>query len=62
MDARNFTYMFYGFLAAWLIVMLYVISLARRGARLKKELEQVRHLIASGEAINGSIRFEERVR
>jgi CcmD family protein len=61
MDARNFTYMFYGFLAAWLIVMLYVISLARRGARLKKELEQVRHLLASGEAKDG-LRFEERVR
>lgn len=61
MDARNFNYMFYGFLAAWLIVMLYVISLARRGARLKKELEQVRQLLASGES-NDSIRFEERVR
>jgi CcmD family protein len=44
MDARNFTYMFYGFLAAWLIVLLYVISLARRGARLKKELEDVKQL------------------
>ncbi len=61
MDARNFTYMFYGFLAAWLIVMLYVISLARRGARLRKELEQVRHLLASSDA-NDSTRFEERVR
>jgi CcmD family protein len=45
MDARNFTFMFYGFLAAWLIVLLYVISLARRGARLKRELEQVKQLV-----------------
>jgi CcmD family protein len=45
MDPRNFTFMFYGFLAAWLIVLLYVISLARRGARLKKELEDVKQLI-----------------
>jgi CcmD family protein len=37
--------MFYGFTAAWLIVMLYVISLARRGARLKKELDDVRQLV-----------------
>jgi CcmD family protein len=44
MDARNFTFLFYGFLAAWLIVLLYVVSLARRGARLKKELEQVKQL------------------
>ena len=49
MDARNFTFMFYGFLAAWLIVLLYVISLARRGARLKKELEGVRQLVGSSQ-------------
>jgi CcmD family protein len=47
MDARNFTYMFYGFFAAWLIVLLYVISLARRSARLRKELEDVKQLVAS---------------
>ena len=46
MDARNFTFMFYGFAAAWLIVLLYVISLARRGARLKRELENVKQLVA----------------
>lgn len=45
--ARNFQFMFYGFAAAWVIVALYIISLARRGARLKKELEDVRRLIAS---------------
>ncbi len=61
MDARNFTFMFYGFLAAWLIVLLYVVSLARRGTRLKKELQEVRHLFASGEA-NEQTRIEERVR
>ncbi|MBV9301923.1 MAG: CcmD family protein [Acidobacteriaceae bacterium] len=47
MDTRNFTFMFYGFLAAWLIVLIYIVSLARRGARLKKELEQVRNLVSS---------------
>lgn len=60
MDARNFTFMFYGFTAAWLIVLLYVISLARRGARLKKELEDVKHLI--GSAQTSGMRSEERVR
>ena len=49
MDARNFTFMFYGFLAAWLIVLVYVVSLARRGARLRKELEDVKQLVASGQ-------------
>jgi CcmD family protein len=60
MDARNFTYMFYGFLAAWLIVVVYVISLARRGARLKKELEDVKALAASAQGKAG--RLEDRVR
>jgi CcmD family protein len=49
MDARNFTFMFYGFLAAWLIVLFYVISLARRGARLKRELENVKQLLSSNQ-------------
>ena len=49
MDPRNFTFMFYGFLAAWLIVLIYVISLARRGARLKKELDDVKHLVSSND-------------
>jgi CcmD family protein len=51
MDARNFTFMFYGFLAAWLIVLLYVISLARRGARLNKELENVKQLLSSNQGV-----------
>ena len=61
MDARNFTFMFYGFAAAWLIVLVYVISLARRGTRLKKELEDVKQLLGpnhSGE----SAQWENRVR
>lgn len=51
MDARNFTYMFYGFLAAWLIVLLYVIALARRGAKLRKDLENVKALLTPGEPV-----------
>jgi CcmD family protein len=62
MDARNLTFMFYGFLAAWLIVLLYVISLARRNARLKKELENVKSLITSNQAEGTGNRFEDRVR
>jgi CcmD family protein len=54
MDSRNFTFMFYGFLAAWLIVLIYVASLARRGARLKKELEDVKHLVSTAESTSPS--------
>lgn len=45
MDQRNFTFLFYGFLAAWLIVLVYVVSLIRRSSRLKKELDDVKRLL-----------------
>ena len=61
MDARNFTFMFYGFFAAWLIVLVYVVSLARRGARLKKELEDVKQLVRSAQSDHTSA-LEDRVR
>lgn len=61
MDTRNFLFMFYGFLAAWLIVLLYVVSLARRAARLKKELENVKQLVSSTQP-GPSAPFENRVR
>ena len=61
MDARNFTFMFYGFTAAWLIVLVYVISLARRGTRLKKELEDVKQLLAANQSGHPAP-FEDRVR
>jgi len=59
MDARNITFLFYGFLAAWLIVLLYVLSLARRNARLKKELDNVKNLAAQSES---APRLEDRLR
>jgi CcmD family protein len=49
MDARNLQFMFYGFLAAWIIVVLYVGTLVRRGTHLKRELEDVKRLLASRE-------------
>ncbi|HJY07238.1 MAG TPA: CcmD family protein [Bryobacteraceae bacterium] len=45
MDTRNFLFMFYGFLAAWMIVMAYIITLARRNSRLKRELDDVKRLL-----------------
>jgi CcmD family protein len=50
--AQNSTFMFYGFLAAWVIVLLYVISLAQRGAKLKKELEDVKQLVNASQKDN----------
>lgn len=45
MDERNFTYMFYGFAAAWLILIAYVGMLAGREGRLKRELENLRRIV-----------------
>jgi CcmD family protein len=59
MEARNFTFLFYGFLAAWVIVLAYVVSLARRGARLKKELEDVKQLVSSAQS-DQTPRIQER--
>lgn len=59
MDARNFTFMFYGFTAAWAIVLFYVITLARRGARLKQELEDVKRMVSSADS-ERSITIESR--
>jgi CcmD family protein len=40
MDKRNFQFMFYGFTVAWLIVFVYVLTLVRRGNRLRAELKR----------------------
>ncbi len=45
MDQRNFTYMFYGFAAAWLIITVYVGFLALRERRLRDELDRVRRMV-----------------
>ena len=45
MDERNFQFMFFGFLAAWLIVVIYVAALALRERKLKRELDRVRSLV-----------------
>lgn len=45
MDERNFTFMFYGFAAAWLILALYVLSLVAREKRLRRELDSVKRML-----------------
>jgi CcmD family protein len=46
---RNFEYMFYGFTAAWLVVMIYVISIALRERRLREELDRVKRMFEESE-------------
>jgi CcmD family protein len=45
MDQRNFTYMFYGLAAAWLIVSLYAVLLANRGRRIREQLENLKRMV-----------------
>jgi CcmD family protein len=45
MDTRNFTFMFYGFLAAWLILVVYVLSLVSRERKISEQLKGLRGLL-----------------
>lgn len=49
MDVRNLTFLFYGFTAAWLIVLIYVISIATRERKLRQELDRVKRLVEERE-------------
>jgi len=49
-EARNLTFLFYGFLAAWLIVIIYVVSIATRERKLRKELDRVKRLVEQRDA------------
>jgi len=45
MDTRNFTFMFYGFLAAWLILVVYVLSLVARERKINEQLKGLRGML-----------------
>jgi CcmD family protein len=49
MNTPNYTYMFFGFLAAWMVVIVYVISLALRERRLRQELDRVKRMVEERE-------------
>ena len=45
MDTRNFTFMFYGFTAAWAILVVYVLMLVAREKKLSQELKSLKSLL-----------------
>lgn len=45
MDPREFQFTFYGLMIVWLIITVYVLSLALRERRLKQELDRVRRML-----------------
>jgi CcmD family protein len=45
MDAINQTFLFYGYTAAWVIVMGFILILVRRGQRIDRELSRLKALV-----------------
>jgi CcmD family protein len=45
MDTRNFTFMFYGFLAAWLILVVYVLTLVSRERKIAEQLKSLKGML-----------------
>ena len=45
MDARNITYMFYGFTAVWLILAAYVVVLIGREKAIRKQLDSLKAML-----------------
>jgi CcmD family protein len=50
MSPQNYTFMFYGFTVAWLIIIVYVISIAVREKKLREELDRVKRMVEEGES------------
>jgi CcmD family protein len=46
-ENRNFQYMFYGFLAAWLVLVVYVLSLVSRERTLRRQIDDLKHMVES---------------
>jgi CcmD family protein len=45
MESRELQFVFYGFTAAWLIIVVYVLSIVLRERRLRRELDRVRRMV-----------------
>jgi CcmD family protein len=44
-DITNLTFLFYGYSAAWIIVIGFVLLLVRRGRRIDRELSRLKALV-----------------
>jgi CcmD family protein len=45
MDAINQTFFFYGYSAAWLILLGFVLLLVKRGQKIDRELSRLKSLV-----------------
>ncbi len=46
---RNFTYLAYGLITAWAILLVYVLTLAARGRGLARQLDNVKRMMEDRE-------------
>lgn len=46
---RNFVFLCYGLIAAWMVIFIYVVSLALRERNLRQELDRVKKLVEAGD-------------
>ncbi len=44
-EARNFQFLFFGFGAAWLIVILYIFYLVHRERKIGQELARLKNML-----------------
>jgi CcmD family protein len=51
MDLINLRFLFYGYTAAWLIVIAFILILVRRGSRIEREITQLRSLLEHREPL-----------
>lgn len=45
MDTRNFTYMFYGFSVAWVVIAIYAVTLMQRQGKINKQVESLKKMV-----------------
>jgi CcmD family protein len=45
MDQRNFLYMFYGFSVAWVVIVIYALTLFSREGKIRKEIDRLKSMI-----------------
>lgn len=49
MDQRNFTFLFYGFAAAWAIIAIYVLTLVNRERKIRNQIETLKRMVEDKE-------------
>jgi len=49
MDPRNFQYMFYGFSAAWVLIVIYAFTILARERKIKAEIDRLKSMLAEKE-------------